>query len=111
MTMNKILYTAITIAIISLVTILLRSFAFIALPEGKEIPKVVKRLGKTLPYGIMAFLVIYCLKDTSVLTYPYALPELISVALVVLLQVWRRNSLLSILLGTVCYMVLVQMVF
>lgn len=109
--MNKTLYTLITVAIISLVTILLRSFAFLAFPEGKEIPKVVKRLGDTLPYGIMAFLVIYCLKDASVLSYPYALPELISVALVVLLQLWKRNSLLSVLLGTVCYMILVQGVF
>lgn len=109
--MNKTLYTIITIAIIAVVTLLLRSFAFIAFPEGKEIPKFVKRLGKTLPYGIMAFLVVYCLKDTAVLSYPYALPEIISVALVAGLQVWHRNSLLSVLLGTICYMVLVQFVF
>ncbi len=109
--MNNTLYTFITVAIVSGVTILLRFFAFFAFPEGKEIPKVIKRLGDTLPYGIMAFLVIYCLKDIKILSYPYGIPELISVAVVAALQVWKRNSLLSVLVGTVCYMVLVQTVF
>ena len=53
----------------------------------------------------------YCLKGITPLTYPYGLPELISVAVVVVLHLWKRNTLASIALGTVCYMILVQMVF
>lgn len=109
--MSNTLYTFITVAIISGVTILLRSFAFFAFPEGREVPKVIKRLGDTLPYGIMAFLIVYCLKDIKPILYPYGIPEFISVVLVVLLQIWKKNSLLSVLVGTICYMILVQAVF
>lgn len=109
--MNSTLYTLITVAIVSGVTILLRFFAFFAFPEGKEIPKIIRRLGDTLPYGIMTFLVVYCLKDVKILSYPYGIPELISVVFVMALQIWKRNSLLSVLAGTICYMVLVQSVF
>lgn len=109
--MNKTLFSVISIAIIAIVTYFIRSLAFIAFPKGKEIPVAVRRLSNTLPYGIMGLLVVYCLKDTSILSYPYGLPELISVAVVVILQIWRKNSLLSVLAGTVCYMVLIRTVF
>lgn len=109
--MNKTVFSIITIAIIVVVTYLLRSFAFIAFPKGKPIPNAVRKLSNTLPYGIMGLLVVYCLKDTSVVSYPYGLPELISVVAVVVLQIWKRNSLLSVLAGTVCYMLLIRVVF
>ena len=64
-----------------------------------------------LPYAIMGMLVVYCLKDTTVLSWPYGIPELISCVVVVLLHVWRKNTLLSIGVGTACYMVLIQLVF
>ena len=104
-------HTLLTVAIVSGVTIILRSFAFIAFPNGKKIPTVIEKLGNTLPYAIMSFLVIYCLKDITPHSYPYGIPELISVAMVVLLQIWRRNSTLSVLAGTACYMLLIQFVF
>lgn len=109
--MSKTLFSVISIAIIAGVTYFIRSLAFIAFPKGKEIPVAIKRLSNTLPYGIMGLLVVYCLKDTEILTYPYALPELISVAVVGGLQAWKRNSLFSVLAGTVCYMVLIRLVF
>ena len=59
----------------------------------------------------MGMLVIYCLKDVSVLTWPYALPEVIGCAVVAVLHIWKRNSLLSIGVGTVCYMLLIQFIF
>lgn len=109
--MNKTLFSLISVAIIAVITYFIRSLAFIAFPKGKEIPMAVRRLSNTLPYGIMGLLVVYCLKDTSILLYPYGLPELISVALVVGLQAWKRNSLFSVLAGTVCYMILIRAVF
>ena len=60
---------------------------------------------------MIGLLVIYCLKDVTPAAYPHGLPELIAAAIVVALQAWKRNSLLSILAGTVAYMVLVQAVF
>lgn len=109
--MNKTLFSLISVAIIAVITYFIRSLAFIAFPKGKEIPMAVRRLSNTLPYGIMGLLVVYCLKDTSILLYPYGLPELISVALVVGLHAWKRNSLFSVLAGTVCYMILIRAVF
>lgn len=109
--MSNTMFSVITIAIVAGVSLLLRSFAFIAFPSGKKIPRFIEKLGDTLPYGIMAFLVIYCLKDITPLAYPYGIPEVISVLLVAVLQIIRRNSLLSVLLGTICYMLLVQFIF
>lgn len=109
--MNNTLYSGITVAIIAGVSLLLRGFAFIAFPEGASVPKLITRLGNVLPYGIMGFLVVYCLKDAHPLSYPYGLPQLIAVAITVILQAWRKNSLISVLTGTVCYMIMVQMIF
>lgn len=59
----------------------------------------------------MGMLVVYCLKNVNVLSFPYGLPELVSIICVVALHLWKRNTLLSILIGTVCYMSLIQFVF
>ena len=62
-------------------------------------------------HAIIAMLMVYCLKGTSLLEWPYGLPELIAVAAVVMLHLWKKNTLLSIGVGTVLYMLLVQFVF
>ena len=64
--------------------------------------------GENLPPAIMLLLVIYCLKDVRFASAPHGAPELIAVALVAGLQVWKRNSLISIGIGTACYMYLVR---
>ena len=64
-----------------------------------------------LPPAIIGMLIIYCLKDTVITSAPFGLPELIAGVMVVLLQAWKRNALLSILCGTVVYMLLIQLVF
>lgn len=68
-------------------------------------------LGKVLPPAVIGILIIFCLKDTNVLKAPHGIPEILAVAVVVLLHVWRRNSLISILGGTAFYMYLVQKIF
>ena len=99
------------ISVVSLVTILLRFFPFLVLGNGKETPKFVLYLGKHLPYAIMGMLVVYCLKGITFTTAPYAFPEVIAVTAVVLLHLWKRNTLLSIGGGTVFYMILIRVIF
>ena len=99
------------IAVMTLVTVATRFLPFLIFGEKRKTPELVLYLGKVLPCAIMGMLVIYCLKDVSVLTAPYGLPELLGIAVVAILHLWRRNSLLSIGVGTVFYMLLVQLVF
>lgn len=103
-------HSALLVAVIALVTMALRFLPFVIF-RGRETPKFIAYLGKVLPFAIMGMLVVYCLRNISFSAAPFGIPELISVALVVALHVWKKNTLLSIIGGTVCYMVLVQMVF
>jgi len=99
------------VAVISLGTILTRALPFILFPKNKKIPGFINYLGDAIPYAAIGLLVVYCLKDVSVLAAPYGIPEAIAVACVVLLHVWKKSTLLSIGAGTVVYMLLVQFVF
>ena len=104
-------YSAITVAVIALVTIALRFAPFLIFGGKRKTPEIITYLGKVLPYAIMGMLVVFCLKGITPLRYPYGLPELISCAVVIVLHVWKRNTLLSIICGTACYMLLIQLVF
>lgn len=99
------------IAALVLGTVITRFLPFLLFPAGKKTPKYVEYLGKTLPYATIGLLVVYCLKGISFTEAPHGLPEGIAVLAIALLHRWRGNSLLSIGLGTVIYMVLVQLVF
>jgi len=90
---------------------LTRWIPFLLFPENKEPPAVVLDLGRLLPPAMMGLLVIYCLKNVSWLSGTHGAPELIAIAVVVLLHTWKDNSLLSIAGGTAVYMLLVQVVF
>ena len=100
---------AILIAVMDIVTMLLRFLPFIVF--NKNTPAYISYLGKVLPAALIGMLVVYCLKDVSVIDPPHGIPELIAALSVVVLQAWKRNSLISILSGTVIYMLLVQFVF
>ena len=95
------------VMVAALVTAAIRFVPFV-LMRGKETPPYIAYLGKVLPYAIIAMLVVYCLKDVSLLQAPHGVPELIAGLTVVVLHVWRRNTLLSIVGGTAVYMVLLQ---
>lgn len=99
------------ILVVALTTFSTRVIPFLIFPKGREIPKTVQYLGKVLTPAVIGMLVVYCLKDTTVLSKPYGIPELISVAVVAGLHIWKRNNLLSIGVGTVLYMFLIQVVF
>lgn len=109
--MNSSMYAFIMILIIALVTAALRFIPFLIFNGNKPIPKFVEYLGRVLPYSIMAMLVVYCLKGISFRKAPFGLPEIFSVVIVAMLHIWKRNTLLSIIGGTVCYMLLIQFIF
>ena len=101
----------IMIAAISIATFATRAASFLVFPKGKEVPPKVVFIGRVLPPAIIGMLVVYCLRSTSVLAYPYGIPELIAGLTVVILHLWKRTIFLSIGAGTILYMVLVQTVF
>jgi branched-subunit amino acid transport protein AzlD len=105
------LHAALIVAVTAAVTIALRFLPFLIFGENRKTPEIVAYLGKVLPFAIMGMLVVYCLKGVSFADAPFGIPELLSCALVAGLHVWKRNTLLSIAGGTVCYMLLAQFVF
>ena len=101
----------ITIGLCVIGTMATRFLPFIIFNSKKPTPKYIEYLGKALPAAIFGMLVIYCLKNVSVFSGSHGLPELIAILLTILLHLWKRQTLFSIAGGTVCYMLLVQMVF
>ncbi len=101
----------ITILMVVIGTMITRFLPFLVFPADKPVPKYIQYLGKVLPSAVFGLLVIYCLKNVSVFTGSHGVPELIGIAVVVALHLWKRQMLLSIAGGTVCYMLLVQFVF
>lgn len=104
-------HSVLLIVVISVVTMLLRFLPLWIFGNGQQTPTVIQYLGKVLPYAIMGMLVVFCLKGVSLVTAPHGLPELIACGTVVGLYIWKRNTAVSIVGGTVVYMVLVQVVF
>lgn len=104
-------HSILLIAVMAGVTFLLRALPFWVFGENRKTPRIITYLSTMLPYAIMGMLVVYCLKDVTLNAYPYGIPEVICCMLVALLHAWRRNTLLSIGVGTVAYMLLIQLVF
>lgn len=97
----------ILVAVMAIVTILLRFLPFWVFK--KKTPGYIAYLGEVLPSAIIGMLVVYCLKDTSFSAAPYGIPEIVATCIVVGLQIWKHNSLTSILIGTAAYMIMVQL--
>lgn len=101
----------VTILMVVLGTMLTRFLPFLLFPAGKPTPKYLQYLGKVLPAAVFGLLVVYCLRNVSIVSGSHGIPELIAIIVVVLLHLWKKQMLLSIAGGTVCYMLLVQFVF
>ena len=110
MTTDKILHSVLIILVCAAVTYLLRGIAFLIFGGKRGTPAFISWLGGVLPHAVMGMLLVYCLKDTQISAAPFGLPELAACAIVVLLHVWKRNSLLSIGVGTVSYMIIVALI-
>lgn len=104
-------YSAATLIIVAAVTGLVRAVPFLLFGGRNELPKTIHYLGRVLPASIMIILVVYCLRNIDLKAFPFGLAELISVAVVIVSQVTKKNTFLSILLGTACYMVLIRTIF
>ncbi len=96
----------ILILAMALTTMALRFLPFLVF--GKKTPEYISYLGKVLPQAIIALLVVYCLRDISIMTRPHGVPELLAGVSVIMMQAWKRNAVISILLGTVLYMLLIR---
>lgn len=92
-------------------TMLTRFLPFLLFPAGKPTPKYIQYLGTVLPSAVFGLLVVYCLKNVSLLEGSHGIPELISIVFVIVLHIWKRQMLFSIAGGTILYMLLIQLVF
>ena len=101
-------YIILALIISGVVTFAIRLFPFLVLRNQTNLSSRMKFISTVLPQAIITILVVYCLKDISFISAPFGIPELIAVAIVVLLQWWKENTLLSIFVPTVIYMVLLQ---
>ena len=88
-----------------------RLIPFLFFPKGKEIPPIIRYLGRVLPPAVIAMLIVYCLKGVTFATLGGWLPSLIAGVAAVVLHLWKGNELISIFGATGLYMVLVQVVF
>lgn len=94
-----------------LATLATRILPVLIFGRGKKVPDYIMYLGKVVPYTAMGLLIVYCFKDLSVVEAPHALPELIAMIIVIASYLWKRNTILSVVIGTVAYMVMVQYMF
>ncbi|NMA82857.1 MAG: branched-chain amino acid transporter AzlD [Epulopiscium sp.] len=100
----------IIIGIVAITTFITRVLPFVLFPGHKKTPDYIIYLGKVLPFAMIGMLIVYCLKEVSIFKPSYGLPEAIAIIVVILLHHWKKNNLISIGIGTVFYMVLVQII-
>ena len=101
----------ITIGMVILGTVLTRFIPFLVFPAGKPTPRYIQYLGKVLPAAVFGLLVVYCLRNVDLFAGSHGIPGLLAILVGVVLHLWKRQMLLSIAGGTVCYMLLVQFIF
>ena len=99
------------ILVMGIVTLATRILPVLIFGRGEKVPDYILYLGRVVPFTAMGLLIVYCLKDVSVTDAPHGLPELIALTLVGISYLWKRNTILSVVAGTVVYMFLVQSVF
>ena len=104
-------HALIVILVIGAVTAATRLLPALVFSRDEKVPQIVLYLGRVIPFTAMGLLIVYCLKDVSVFTGSHGLPEAISLAVVSGTYLWKRNTVLSVVLGTALYMALVQFVF
>ncbi|MDD3125044.1 MAG: AzlD domain-containing protein [Candidatus Kapabacteria bacterium] len=108
--MTDTFYALVVMLTVAVTTFLIRAFPFIVFGKGNP-PSIVLYIGKVISPAAIAMLIVYCFNNVNPLAAPHGIPELIATAVTVALQLWKRNPLISILVGTVIYMLLVQNVF
>ena len=101
----------ITVGLIILATLIMRFLPFVLFPDNKPIPKFIHYMGTVLPSAVFGLLIVYCLKNVDIFVGSHGLPEAIAILITAVLHLWKKQMLLSISVGTISYMLLVQFVF
>ena len=101
-------YISMVIAVMAIVTIALRFLPFIVFDHGEQLPEWITYLGKVLPPAIMSMLLVYCLRNINLVEGNHGFPEVICVGIAMLIHNWKRNTLLSIGVSTLLYMIIMQ---
>lgn len=100
----------ITILVAGMCTFATRLIPFAAF-GNRKVPEIVKYLGKIMPPAIIGVLIIYCIKDSYSLDINTILPQLLGIAVTAGMHLWKRNTLLSISVGTISYMLMIHYIF
>jgi len=98
----------ITIILMGLAVQITRFTPFLLFGNLKKVPPLVEYLGKVLPAAMMGLLVVYCFKDLNYSDFASLVPSLIATAAIVVLHLWKRNTILSISAGTIIYMIMLS---
>ena len=104
-------HAVIVIIVMGLAVLATRTVPVLIFGRGEKVPEFILYLGRVVPYTAMGLLIVYCLRDVPVSEAPHGLPELIALAVVAATYIWKRNTIFSVVIGTVLYMFLVQSVF
>ncbi len=104
-------HAVLILVVMGAVTFATRIVPVLIFGRGEKVPDVIIYLGEAVPFTAMGFLIVYCLRDVSIFGSSHAIPEILAMAVVVLSYLWKRNTILSVVVGTIVYMVLVQKVF
>lgn len=104
-------HAMVIILVMGLVTFATRLLPVLIFGRGKKVPDYIMYLGKVVPYTAMGLLIVYCLKDVSIFGESHAIPEIIALAIVSGTYLWKRNTILSVVVGTIAYMIMVQLIF
>ena len=99
------------VIVMFLVTYSIRGFVFAAFGGSQKPPKVILYLGSVISPAVICMLVVYCFRNTTIFSHPHGLPELIATIVCITLHLWKRNPLLSIIISTIIYMIMLQFVF
>lgn len=97
----------IAVILMALIILATRAFPFVLFSRADP-PSIIIFIERFIPPMVMGVLVVYCLKDIAWTVWPSGLPELIALAVVALLQVWKKNAMLSIFGSTALYMLLIE---
>ena len=101
-------HAMLVILVMGLVTLATRIVPVLIFGRGGKVPELILYLGRVVPYTAMGLLIVYCLKDVSVMEGSHGLPEAIALALVAVSYLWKRNTILSVVAGTAVYMAMLR---
>jgi branched-subunit amino acid transport protein AzlD len=99
----------ITIVLCVLGTMATRFLPFLIFSEKRTTPAFIQYIGKYLPSAVFGMLIIYCLKNVSLVRGTHGIPEFIAIVVTIALHKWKRQMLISIAGGTACYMLLLHL--